>query len=84
MKHLKTYENNKGEFEFDWKKFKDYVNTYDPKYHANNDYKIIIEDMLYGIGISVDGKFKWPKGYKKFKDFIEKYEIKKQLDKYRL
>lgn len=40
--------------------------------------------MLYGIGISTDDKFKWSKGYKKFKDFIGKYEIKKELDKFLL
>ena len=39
---------------FDFEKFKEYVNSYDPKKHGGNDQIIIISDMLYGIGISLD------------------------------
>ncbi len=52
---------------FNWEHFKTYVNTYDPKKHANNDAMIIMQDMLYGIGISMQPeRYSWFYGYRTF------------------
>lgn len=52
---------------FDWEHFKKYVNTYDPQKHGNNDAVIIMQDMLYGIGISMQSeRYKWFYGYRAF------------------
>ncbi|MFW6248212.1 MAG: hypothetical protein ACOC4J_00410 [Bacteroidota bacterium] len=57
---------------FDWKAFKKYVNTYDPKKHGVNDQKTIMHDMLYGIGLSIDReKYQYSNGYRKFEQFLK-------------
>jgi hypothetical protein len=61
---------------FDWDKFKEYVDTYDPDKHAASNPDIILEDMLYGLGTSLKPKeYKMSNGYKNFKqdliDFIK-------------
>ena len=55
---------------FDWKYFKNYVETYDPKKHAMNDATIIFLDMLYGLGVSVDKTYTYANGFDKFKEFL--------------
>jgi hypothetical protein len=58
--------------EFDWEAFKKYVDTYVPGNHGANDTKIIIEDMLYGLGLSIDKKtYAFADGYDKFKTFLK-------------
>jgi len=49
--------------EFDWDKFKEYVDTYPD---GNLDPKIIIKDIIYGLGISISNEFQYANGYKKF------------------
>jgi len=56
---------------FDFEKFKNYVNTYDPERLGNNQVDSIIKDMLYGIGISLGDKFRFSDGYKKFMDDLK-------------
>ena len=57
---------------FDWKAFKEYVNTYDPKRHGANDQIIIMHDMIYGIGLSIDKeKYQYGEGYRKFNQFLK-------------
>ena len=57
--------NNKPKF--DWKKFKEYVNTYEPKKHGLDDSQIIIKDMIYGLGLSADKeKYQFNNGFKEF------------------
>ena len=57
--------------EFDFEKFKQYVNTYDPKKDGCSDDTIIIKDMIYGIGVSYKEKYKFGQGYIKFIKFIK-------------
>lgn len=59
------------EHTFNWEKFKNFVNTYDPKIHAINK-KTILNDMLYGLGISLDEKYRYFSGYKLFKQQLKK------------
>ena len=68
----------RGEHNFDWVKFKEYVNTYDPTKDSFDDF-CIIEDMVYGLGISLDDKYRMADGFRKFLvdlngQFVEKYD----------
>lgn len=64
--------NNQKEIAFDWNAFKEYVNTYDPQKHGLNRKKTIINDMLYGIGLSTcREKYRYADGYAKFKQFLK-------------
>ena len=56
---------------FDWQHFLDYVNSYDPKKLANDKVDIIVKDLLYGIGISLDDSFRFADGYKRFMDDLK-------------
>jgi len=57
---------------FDWLKFMEYVNTYDPKIDAENNNRTIIHDILFGIGLSLDQEnFEFHDGYKRFKKFLK-------------
>ena len=49
--------------------FKKYVETYDyTQFHYNETF---IKDMIYGIGLAVNGdKFKMADGYKRFEEFL--------------
>lgn len=51
--------------EFDWEKFKEYVNTY-PDGHL--DTSIIIKDMVYGLGICISNEYEYSSGFKRFLD----------------
>lgn len=89
MKHLKTYENeNKEEPTFNWEFFKNYVETYDPSTHGGDDWYIILSDMLYGLGVSIDkDEFQNAGGFKKFKEYLKtgiNWKVKKDTDKYNL
>jgi len=87
MKHVKKYENNEYETTFDWEKFKEYVNTYEPKTHGINKWNTILNDMLYGLGISLDDEFEFADGFKKFKQFLKDdvhWKTKKDANKYNL
>lgn len=64
---------------FDWKKFENYVTTYDPIKHGGDNSDIIFEDMLYGLGICIDeDNHTWLDGYKRFKEKLLN-RIKKQI-----
>ena len=39
---------------FDFEKFKEYVNTYEPSKYGMDKPDVIAKDMLYGIGICLD------------------------------
>jgi hypothetical protein len=57
---------------FNLKAFKKYVNTYDVLRHGGDDDRIIIKDMIYGIGIALDDEeYRNADGWKKFKAFIQ-------------
>lgn len=65
---------------FDWDKFKDYVNTYKPQEHGLNIPDVVLEDMLYGLGISLNSKeYKMRDGYEKFKQDLIKFIEEKTL-----
>lgn len=51
---------------------KDYINTYDNQFSWETySYKTILDDMLYGIGISLFGdKYRFNNGYFEFKKFL--------------
>lgn len=52
---------------FDIEKFKEYVNTYDPKKHGLDADKTIVKDMVYGLGIALDEKeYEMADGFRKF------------------
>jgi hypothetical protein len=56
---------------FNFIEFKNYVDTYDPKRHGLNKPDIIVKDLLYGIGVSIDKKFSCFDGFKKFIEFVK-------------
>lgn len=65
---------------FNWKKFKEYVDTYDPKKHGLNNGDIIFLDMLYGIGIAVDPNgYSCAGGFKRFMNYLST-RIRKSSD----
>lgn len=71
----------RGEKNFDWDKFKKFVNTYDPTKDSFDDF-CIVEDMVYGLGIALSDKYRWADGFRKFLvdlngQFVEKYNTKK-------
>ena len=55
-----------------WNQFLDYVNSYDPAKHGNNNPVTIQEDIIYGIGICSSNEFNYADGYRKFKDILIK------------
>ena len=57
---------------FNWEKFKEYVNTYDVKQHSVND-KCTFEDMLYGLATALDNKYRWANGYRLFKQQLKEW-----------
>ena len=57
---------------FNWEKFKAYVNTYDMKRHSTND-KCTFEDMLYGLAIAIDDKYWGFLGYREFKKHLKEW-----------
>ena len=49
--------------------FKNYVETYDYTQFQYNE--TFIKDMIYGIGLAIDGEnFKMADGYKRFEEFL--------------
>ncbi len=56
---------------FKWVEFLEYVNTYDPKKDGLDNVEIIVKDLFYGIGVSLDESFKFADGYKRFMDDIK-------------
>jgi len=56
---------------FNFKDFKNYVDTYDPKRHGLNKPDTIVKDLLYGIGINIDKKFEHFDGFKKFMNWLK-------------
>ena len=58
---------NKKSFDFDFEKFKEYVNTYDPKTTGGGRDTTIVKDMVYGLGIALDDeKYSMADGFRKF------------------
>jgi len=57
---------------FNLKKFKDYVNSYDAQRgHEDYEVKTIIDDFLYGIGLCLnEEEYEFGGGYKKFKEVL--------------
>jgi hypothetical protein len=84
---IERFNESKDDIKFNWEKFKEYVNTYDPEMHGGN-WKIILEDMLYCLGISIDeNEFRYANGYKKFKIYLKDgvdWRIKKDANKFNL
>ena len=59
--------------------FKKYVETYDYTDFEYNE--TFIKDMIYGIGLAVNGdKFKMADGYKRFENFLLNEIIKQKED----
>jgi hypothetical protein len=57
----------KKKMDFDFEKFKEYVNTYDPHRHGLGSDNTIVKDMVYGLGIALDEKkYSMADGFKKF------------------
>ena len=53
------------------KALKHYINTYENQIgYLDYSDEIIIKDMLYGIGIAIDEKYKWGKGFDNFKNYL--------------
>ena len=70
----------RGTTNFNWKKFTEYVNSYEPSTHSCDDF-CIIEDMVYGLGVALHHKYNGTDGYRKFLidlngQFVEKYSKK--------
>lgn len=88
MKIQKFNEGDDFDTEFDWEHFKEYVNTYDPKKDGLDDWNVILLDMLYGLGISVDkDEFSYGTGFKKFKEYLNTnvhWKIKKDADIFKI
>jgi hypothetical protein len=62
----------KTENNFDFEKFKEYVNTYNPKTHGLNMDTTILRDMVYGLGICLDEEhYEFANGFKEFKQFLK-------------
>jgi len=58
--------------EFDLLHFKNYVNTYHKTKHGGDDDSIIVKDMLYGIGTSLDSEnYKMADGFRKFWEYLK-------------
>jgi len=60
---------------FDLKKFKDFVDTYDSQ-RGHEDYEVrtIIDDFLYGIGICLnEDEYKNADGYQKFQEVLREH-----------
>ncbi len=65
---------------FDWNKFKEYVNTYDPEKHGLSNDVTIIKDMIYGLGIAIDDdRYGAAAGYVRFLKYLEAAVIYKNL-----
>lgn len=65
-----------NEEKFDMESFKKYVNTYDAEKHGLNKNDVIIKDMLYGMGLSLnEEKYRWAAGYRKFKSFLKSWYV---------
>ena len=60
---------------FDLKKFKDFVNTYDSQRgHKEYEVSTIIDDFLYGIGLCLnEEEYEFADGYQKFKDVLREH-----------
>lgn len=58
--------------DFDMLHFKHYVNTYYKTQHGADDDRIIVKDMLYGIGVSLNKeKYKMADGFRKFWEYLK-------------
>lgn len=55
-------------------RLKAYIDTYD-KQRGYLDYsdETIINDMLYGIGMALDDKYMWAKGFAEFKERLKEH-----------
>ena len=88
MKIQKFNEENIEDTTFDWEKFKNYVDTYNPKTDGGGNWHTIMLDMLYGIGISLDEEeFTGASGFKNFREYLKTdvhWKIKKDANKYNL
>ena len=51
-------------------KFKKYVETYKPK-HTGGMESVFIKDMLYGIGIAIDDKYRFGSGFDLWKKELQ-------------
>jgi hypothetical protein len=62
---------------FDFEAFKEYVNTYNPSKHGQDNPDTIFLDMLYGVGCSVDEAFHYHQGFSNFKEMlVDRFEKK--------
>jgi hypothetical protein len=59
--------------------FQKYVGTYrDQAYWETYPIETYINDMLYGLGISIDRKYRFAGGYEKFKKYLLKNYLKER------
>ena len=63
---------------FQWKVFAEYVKSYNSKQDGRSNTTIIIKDILYGMGISLNKEFKFGEGYAKFIRELTKFNIEKE------
>lgn len=61
-------------FKFDWDIFYKYVKTYSPEKHGLDLPDVILKDMIYGLGISIDStNFRFSKGFQNFQKWLKNY-----------
>jgi DNA-binding MltR family transcriptional regulator len=53
---------------------KEYINTYDNQTgYLNYSDEVIIDDLIYGLGIALDEKYKFANGFDKFKERLKEH-----------
>jgi hypothetical protein len=63
------------------KKFQEYVATYsDQLFYKTYSVECIVNDMIYGLGIAIDDKFKFANGYREWKKELNEI-INKEIEK---
>jgi len=69
-------ENPELKSEFDLLHFKNYVKTYYKSQHGADDDVIVVKDMLYGIGTSLNNdKYEFADGFRKFWEYLKTLRI---------
>jgi hypothetical protein len=69
-------ENPEIKSDFDLLHFKEYVRTYHKTQHGADNDVIIVKDMLYGIGTSLnEEKYRFADGFKRFWDYLKTIRI---------
>jgi hypothetical protein len=54
--------------------FQEYVRTYDSQMgYLDYEDKTLLDDMLYGLGLAIDEKYRYGSGYDKFKTVLRNH-----------